>query len=158
MVRGTTAVLLAWVAGPATGGDPTHGADGPGNAEIRVGPSEGDIRGNDQRALQAAVDQVASLGGGTVRIGAGRDAMRNALRLRDGVRVVGVPGATVLAACDGAEARLACDGNERQLTLLDPSGFRVGDGVSIQDDQFGGGFTVTTATLTARLGDGSFAI
>ena len=35
------------------------------SAEIRVGIQEGDIRGEDHRALQAAVDDVAGLGGGT---------------------------------------------------------------------------------------------
>ncbi|QEH38320.1 Pectate lyase superfamily protein [Aquisphaera giovannonii] len=147
------AAALAMMAGAAAGG-------GTGRAEIRVGVRDGDIRGEDNRAIQAAVDHVSSLGGGTVRVGEGRYAMRNALRLRDGVRVVGVPGATILAACDGAETPLACDGdcNERQVTLGDPSAFRVGDGVSIQDQDCGAGFMVTTATLTARLDDRTFAI
>ncbi|WP_165223684.1 right-handed parallel beta-helix repeat-containing protein [Aquisphaera insulae] len=146
------AALLAMATGRAVAG--------PQKAEVRVGIAEGDIRGDDNRAIQAAVDHVADLGGGTVRIGPGRYTMRNALRLRDGVRVVGTPGASVLAACDGAESPLACDGdcNERQVSLRDPSAFRVGDGVSVQDEEFGSGFTVTTATLTARLDDGTFAI
>jgi parallel beta-helix repeat protein len=127
--------------------------------EIRVGIDTGDIRGCDNRALQAAVDQVAALGGGTVTIGPGRYTMRNALRLRDRVHLRGVAGQTVLVACDGAESRLACDGdcNERQITLADPSAFHVGDGVSIQDKK-SGGFMVTTATLTARLDEHTFAI
>src|SRR5688572_19590890 len=85
--------------------------------EIRVGIGGGDLQGNDQRALQAAVDYVAQLGGGTVRIGPGRYQMRNALRLRDNVNIVGVPGETVLAACDGFASALAADGdaNERQI-------------------------------------------
>jgi parallel beta-helix repeat protein len=131
-----------------------------GRATVRVGVDQGDIRGADNRALQAAVDQVAGLGGGTVEIGPGRFAMRNALSLRDHVRIRGTPGKTVLVACDGAETRLACDGdcNERQVTLEDPSAFRVGDGVSIQDEANSGGFTVTTATLTAKLDDRTFTI
>src|SRR5262249_36844969 len=152
------AILAAWAGfgkadeGSSSGGDPTR-------AEIRVGIDEGDIRGRDNRALQAAVDLVARLGGGTVHIGPGRYEMRNALTLRDYVRVVGEPGRTVLVACDGAESRLACDGdcNERQVTLDDPTKFRVGDGVSIQDDTTGG-FAVTTATLTGRVDDRSFTI
>lgn len=153
-VMGTWALIMAIGAGAA--------ADdrGPGSALIHVGIDAGDIRGSDQRALQAAVDQVADLGGGTVFIGPGRYMMRNALRLRDHVTIRGVPGQTILAACDGAESRLSCDGdcNERQVTLDDPAAFHVGDGVSIQDEHLGGGFTVTTATLTARLDDHTFAI
>src|SRR5205085_1103178 len=71
-------------------------------AEIRVGIEDGDFRGNDNRALQMAVDYVAGLGGGAVHIGPGRYRMRNALMLRDNVRVLGVPGETVLAACETA--------------------------------------------------------
>jgi parallel beta-helix repeat protein len=129
-------------------------------AVIRVGIDDGDIRGSDNRALQAAVDHIAALGGGTVQIGPGRYTMRKALILRGGVHVRGEPGATVLVACDGAESALACDGdcNERQITLDDPTGFQIGDGVSIQDDRFGSGFTVTTATLTARIDERTFAI
>src|SRR5262249_36767230 len=89
----------------------------PRRVEVRVGIDEGDVKGSDNRALQTAVDYVAGLGGGTVRVGPGRYLMRNALVLRDGVSVVGVPGKTVLAACDGFKSHLATDGdcNERQI-------------------------------------------
>src|SRR4030095_5196994 len=92
-------------------------------AQIVVGIDEGDIRGSDNRALQAAVDHLASLGGGTVRIGPGRFVMRNALKLRDNVDIIGTPGKTVLAACEGCRSLLAADGdcNERQITLAGAS-------------------------------------
>ncbi len=129
-------------------------------AAIRVGITEGDIRGADNRALQAAVDYVAGLGGGIVHIGPGRYLMRNSLVLRDGVHILGVPGRTILAACDGARSKLACDGdcNERQITLADPAQFRVGDGIAVRDNEFSGGFTVTTATLTSRIDERTFHI
>jgi parallel beta-helix repeat protein len=128
-------------------------------AEIRVGTDQGDFRGDDNRVLQAAIEYVASLGGGTVSIGPGRYLMRNALILRSHVHVIGTPGETVLIACDGRETRLAADGdcNERQITLEDPTGFQVGDGVSIQD-QRKGGFEVTTATLTGQVDSKTFCI
>jgi hypothetical protein len=131
----------------------------PDRAEIRVGIDEGDIRGNDHRALQAAVDYVAGLGGGTVRIGPGRYEMRNALKLRDNVRVFGSRDKTILVACDGFASRLAADGdaNEREITVEDASGFRLGDGVAI-DDRDKGGFEVTTATLAAQTGANSFRL
>jgi parallel beta-helix repeat protein len=132
----------------------------PAGAEVRVGIDAGDLRGADHRALQAAVDYVAGLGGGTVYIGPGRYAMRNALTLRDNVRLVGVPGQTVLAACDGFSTRLAADGdcNQREIIVADPARFRVGDGVAVVDKRAGGGFGVTTATLTAQLGPNVFRI
>src|SRR3990172_2249878 len=56
---------------------------------IRVGQREGDIIGADNRALQAAVDYVAGLGGGTVEIGEGVYVMRDSLHLRSHVTVRG---------------------------------------------------------------------
>lgn len=134
-------------------------AGGGGKAQIRVGANEGELRGSDNRALQAAIDYVANLGGGTVHIGPGEYQMRNALTLRSHVNIIGVPGKTILVACDGLESRLAADGdcNERQITLEDASGFKVGDGVSIQDARKGG-FEVTTATLTEKLDANTFRI
>src|SRR2546421_1185268 len=86
--------------------------------------------------------------------------MRTALALRDNVRVGGGPGRTVLAACDGFSTRLAADGdcNQREITVADASHLRVGDGVAVLDKRAGGGFGVTTATLTARLGPNVFGI
>jgi parallel beta-helix repeat protein len=131
-----------------------------GRPVISVGIETGDLRGSDHRALQAAVDYIAGLGGGTVSIGPGRYAMRNALVLRANVQIVGELGKTVLVACDGAKVRLAADGdaNERQITLEDPSAFRVGDGVLIKDKSSGSGFAVTTATLTSRIDERTFRI
>lgn len=157
-----TLVLLGaclTISGRATA-DGTPPPKEPQRVEVRVGIDDGDIRGSDQRALQAAVDYVAGLGGGTVHIGPGRYQMRNALTLRDNVRIIGVPGKTVLAACDGMKVRLASDGdcNERQLTLEDASGFRIGDGVAVWDERNAWGYTVTTATLTAQVDARTFRI
>jgi len=131
-----------------------------GAVEVRVGIDDSDIRGSDHRALQAAVDYAAKLGGGTVRIGPGQYQMRNALILRDNVHVSGEPGKTILAACSALKTPLAADGDcrERQITLQDPSGFQVGDGVAIYDDHYKSGFEVTTATLTARVDERTFQI
>jgi parallel beta-helix repeat protein len=85
--------------------------------------------------------------------------MRNALKLRDNVNVIGVPGESILVACSGVMTPLAADGdaNERQITVDDPSGFRVGDGVAIEDSD-ANGFAVTTATLIARTGTDTFKL
>jgi parallel beta-helix repeat protein len=138
-------------------GQTPSGADG--RAEIRVGVDEGDIRGSDNRALQAAIAYVAKLGGGTVWIGAGQYQLRHALVLQDRVQVRGVAGKTIFTACPGATALLAADGdcNERQITLQGAGDFQVGDGVAIQDDQ-AHGFAVTTATLLSRTDAGTFRI
>ncbi|MCZ7648535.1 MAG: right-handed parallel beta-helix repeat-containing protein [Planctomycetota bacterium] len=140
-------------------------ADGPFDPEamerldhgplLRVGLDQGDLRGGSHLAIQAAVDYVAGLGGGTVLLGPGRFELRNAVTLRNRVRLAGTPGKTELVACAGLETQLVLDGdcNERRVTLAEPDGFRVGDGISIQDKRMSGGFGVTTATLTARAPD-----
>ena len=130
------------------------------DTKVHVGITSGDIRGNDHRALQAAVDYAAKMGGGSVLIGPGSYQMRNALVLRDNVRVIGVTGKTNLVACDGVKVALSADGdcNERQITMADSSGFQVGDGVAIHDEHYRSGFEVTTATLTARVDDRTFRI
>src|SRR5437016_5853973 len=56
---------------------------------IKVGHGDADIVGTDNRALQAAVDYVASLEGGTVEIGPGEYAMHDSLHLRPFVAVRG---------------------------------------------------------------------
>lgn len=152
-----TAVMIVLSNVPTSLAQAAEAANG---AEVHVGIDRGEIRGDDQRALQAAVEYVAKLGGGTVHIGAGRYVMRNALALRDRVNVVGEPGKTILVACTGFESRLAADGdcNERQITVEDGSGFCVGDGVAVRDEHNASGFNVTTATLTRQVDARTFRL
>lgn len=108
---------------------------------VTVGPNDADLTGTDQRILQAAVDHVAALGGGTVRIQAGRFVLRNALRLRCGVRLEGAGDDTVLVKAAEIHGELADDVDwyADTVTLKDASGFRVGDGVILQGEvPFGG--------------------
>jgi hypothetical protein len=157
---GILALIAAFSTLGTAPGDQSKTADAARRTEIRVGITEGDLRGDDHRILQAAVDYVARLGGGTVHIAPGRYHMRNALHLRDNVRIVGDPGRTILVACDGFKTRLAADGdcNEQQITVKDPSGLRIGDGVAVLDDGHPAGFYVTTATLTTRIDERTFRI
>jgi parallel beta-helix repeat protein len=126
--------------------------------EIHVGGDGGTNLTGD--ALQAAVDQAAATGGGTVHVGTGRYLLRSALTLRSGVNVVGEPGKSVLVACDSVSSPLASDGdcNERQITLQDPAGFRIGDGVLVRDERSAHGFAVTTARITRQVDANTFKI
>jgi len=121
---------------------------------IRVAPSGADINGSDNRALQAAVDYVGLLGGGTVEIGEGTYLMRDSLHLRSHVTVRGAGDKTVLLKAPAASSPLAVDGDfgEEQITVADPSGFDVGSGVAIWDDH-AGGFHTTVARITGRRGN-----
>src|SRR5439155_24992303 len=79
---------------------------------ITVGQSDADIVGKDNRALQAAVDYVANLGGGVVNVAPGAYAMRDSLHLRSHVTARGTPGKTILRNADGAASPLAMDGDD----------------------------------------------
>ena len=132
---------------------------------ITVGKDNAHIIGNDNRALQAAVDYIAGLGGGIVEIGEGEYLMYDSLHLRNNVTVRGKKGSpgdslrrTVLRKADAAVSPLALDGDfgEQQITLEDPTGFEVGYGVAIWDDR-AGGFHTTVARITGR-NDNTFSI
>lgn len=122
--------------------------------KITVGRENADLIGADNRVLQAAVDYIAGLGGGTVEIGPGEYLMRDSLHLRSGVTVRGQAGKTCLRKADSVESALALDGDfgEEQITVADPSGFDVGSGVAIWDDH-AGGFHTTVARITGRRGN-----
>jgi hypothetical protein len=121
---------------------------------VRVGLASGDIVGADHRALQAAVDYVAALGGGTVEIGPGEYAMRDSLHLRSQVTVRGAGAKTILRKAASASSPLKLDGDygEEQITLKEPAGFALGDGVAIWDKN-SGGFHTTVARITGASGD-----
>jgi hypothetical protein len=119
-----------------------------------VGVQQGDIVGADNRALQAAVHYVASLGGGVVEIGPGEYLMRDSLHLRAQVTVRGAGGKTVLRKAPAASSLLKVDGDygEEQITLVNPAGFNVGDGVAVWD-KHANGFHTTVARITGAAGD-----
>jgi parallel beta-helix repeat protein len=125
---------------------------------VRVGQSSADLVGTDNRALQAAVDYLAGLGGGTVEIGPGEYRMRDSLHLRSHVTVRGTPGQTVLKKAPAAVSVLALDGDygEEQVTVGDPTGFAVGDGVAVWDKN-ANGFHTTVGRITGQRGN-TFAI
>jgi len=115
---------------------------------ITVGQQDADIVGNDNRAIQSAVDYVTALGGGTVEILSGTFAMRDSLHLRSDITVIGQGKSTTLWKAPGFESPLTLDGDfgEEQITVEHPGEFKVGYGVSITDDR-SGGFHTAVGTL-----------
>lgn len=122
--------------------------------QVTVGLRSGDIVGADNRALQAAVDYVAGLGGGVVLVGPGEFRMRDSLHLRNNVTVRGTPNATIFRKEPGAVSPLKVDGDygEEQVTLERPGGFQIGDGIAVWDKN-SGGFHTTVARVIGRDGD-----
>ncbi|MBN2270979.1 MAG: right-handed parallel beta-helix repeat-containing protein [Sedimentisphaerales bacterium] len=121
---------------------------------ITAGREKADLKGEDNRVLQAAVDYIAGLGGGVVEIAAGSYTMYDSLHLRSNVTVRGIQGKTILHKAAGVESPLALDGDfgEQQITLVNPAGFEVGCGVAVWDDG-AGGFHTTVARITGRSGN-----
>lgn len=121
---------------------------------ITVGLRDADLIGSDDRALQAAVDYIAGLGGGVVEVGAGEFIMHDSLHLRSFVTVRGTKDKTILRKAKSASSLLAMDGDygEEQVTLQNPEDFKVGYGITIWDKQ-SGGFHTTVGRITGGNGN-----
>ncbi|MDZ4288280.1 MAG: right-handed parallel beta-helix repeat-containing protein [Prosthecobacter sp.] len=124
---------------------------------ITVGPGEGAvIRGDTEKALQAAVDYVARFGGGTVKILPGTYRLRNSVFLCSKVRLVGQGEETVLLKEPSVMTTLAADSDwfDQEITLSDATGIELGDGVCLRTkDPQNGVQEVLKRTLVARTGN-----
>ena len=123
---------------------------------VTVGPRKADLVGSDDRVLQAAVDYVARLGGGTVQVLPGTYRLRNAVYLQSRVRLLGSGPDSVLVKEPSRSSKLVTDSDwyDQEITLADAGGFQVGDGVCLRaHNPHGGGATVLKRTLVARSGN-----
>ncbi|MEN6301217.1 MAG: right-handed parallel beta-helix repeat-containing protein [Armatimonadia bacterium] len=102
--------------------------------ELTVGPKKAQITGQDHLALQGAVDRVAALGGGTVRILPGVYDMGNSLFLRSRVNLVGSGDDTILRKRRSAATLLAddLDWYGTVVPVADPAIFEVGGGLLLR--------------------------
>jgi hypothetical protein len=122
---------------------------------LTVGANQADLVGTTDRAIQAAVDYVARLGGGTVRLLPGTYRMRNSVFLQSKVRLLGSGTDSVLFKEPSATTKLIVDGDhwDQEVTLADPTGFKVGDGVRlVSKDPYGKGTNIIQRTLVASSG------
>lgn len=106
------------------------------NITVMVGQDQGDFRGDDDKILQAAVDYVAGLGGGTVHIMPGVYSMRNSLFPRPGVTIRGSGNKTILKKCASVSSKLIreADWYEYCVQVEHPEGFTVGGGLALSRD------------------------
>src|SRR5262249_29642896 len=74
---------------PATSGDTAVEPKWDERLTITVGPEKADLVGTDDRLLQAAIDYLKRLGGGTVRVLPGTYRLRNAIYLASKIRILG---------------------------------------------------------------------
>ena len=106
--------------------------------------------------LQAAVDYVARLGGGTVHVLPGTYKLRNAVYLPSQIRIKGSGAESVLVKEPSIRTKLAADSDwyDQEITLTDAKGFKVGDGICLRcRNPHNGGTTVAKRTLVARSGN-----
>jgi len=123
---------------------------------LTVGPNKADLVGADEKVIQAGVDSLAAQGGGTLRILPGTYRLRNAVSLRSGVRISGSGTDSVLVKAPEAKSQLAEDSLawEQEVTLANPGGFEVGDGVCLRvDNVWHQGHFIIRRTLVARSGN-----
>src|ERR1700686_543600 len=73
----------------STSGDTAVEPDWTQKLTITVGTKDADIVGSTDKAIQAGVDYVARLGGGTVKILPGTYRLRNSIYLQSKVRLLG---------------------------------------------------------------------
>ena len=140
----------------ATSGDSAIDPDWSQRLTITVGPANADLLGTSDRALQAAVDYVTRLGGGTVRVLPGTYRLHNAVYLQSKVRLIGSGAETVLVKDASVTTKLAVDSDwyDQEITLLDATGFEVGDGVCLQAKNADTGANIVVKrTLVARQGN-----
>lgn len=117
---------------------------------VTVGPDSGDIRGADDKALQAGLDYLARMGGGVLKILPGEYTMHNALHMQAGITVRGSGRETVLKKAPSVRSALVQDADwyERQIRVADPAGFRVWGGVMVQSKRSpSGGFQSLQMTV-----------
>src|SRR5262245_60451623 len=139
----------------ATSGDPVE-PDWQQRIKITVGPAKADIVGADHRVIQAAIDYVAGLGGGTVQIMPGTYRFRNAVQLRSGVRISGSGPDSVCIKEPSVKTPLAenSDWYDQEVTLTNARGFEVGDGIVLRTrNPHNGSYDTHKRTLVARSGN-----
>jgi hypothetical protein len=140
----------------ATSGDTAVEPDWAQRLIVTVGPAKADIVGETDKAIQAGVDYVARLGGGTVKILPGEFRMRNAIYLQSKVRLLGAGADTVLVKEPSVRSKLAADSDwyDQEITLDDAAGFQVGDGVCLRaKNAHNNSPVVIKRTLIARTGN-----
>ncbi len=140
----------------ATDGDERFEPNWEERFTLTVGNQDGDFSGKDDRVLQAAVDYVARMGGGTVRLLPGTFTLRNAVHLPSQLRLLGSGPDTVITRIPSERVAISDDSNwfDQEITLKRSQGFRVGDGVVIQvKDAHSGTQKVIKRTLVARSGN-----
>lgn len=129
----------------------------PQKLTLTVGQTQGDLQGKDDRVIQAGIDYLERLGGGTLRILPGTYELKNAVYLRSRIVLSGSGETTILRKTASTVTSLIRDSDwyEYGVQVRDPAGFAPGVGVMLRTSTGPGEwqFDVLRATITAVEGD-----
>jgi hypothetical protein len=127
-------VLALWLLGAAGCSQDQIGAIRP--VSVTVGFRDADVIGNDNRAIQKAIDQTSAAGGGTVTIKAGTYTLYNSILLASHITLKGEGiEKTILKKGPLVRSPLTVDADlsESQVTVEDTRGFTPGMGITVLD-------------------------
>jgi parallel beta-helix repeat protein len=124
---------------------------------LTVGQTAGDLQGKDDKVIQAGIEYLNRLGGGTLRILPGIYTMQNALYLRPNITLQGSGETTILRKADSVVTPLARDSDwfEYGVAVKDAKGFTPGGGIMLRSRTGPGDwqFDALRATVTAVQGN-----
>jgi len=124
---------------------------------LTVGQTNGDLQGRDDKVIQAGIDYLHRLGGGTLNILPGVYNLNNAVYLRPNITLKGSGEATVLKKGSSVVTALKRDSDwfEYGVQVDDVKGFALGGGIMLRSKKGAGDwqYDVLRATVTAVHGD-----
>ena len=124
---------------------------------LTVGQTEGDLRGDDDKVIQAGIEYLYRLGGGTLEVLPGVYNLRNSIYLRPNVTLRGSGEETILRKAGSIVTDLVRDSDwfEYGFQVADTKGFVPGGGVMLRSKTGAGDwqYDVLRATVTAIEGD-----
>ena len=117
---------------------------------ITVGGPGADIPGFTSGAIQIALDAIKTRGGGIVKLNPGVYDIIGPVRLSDNTSLIGSGEKTVLRKCDGFKTSFIIDADwgMQKAVVKDATGFKIGMGIQLFDDEHNDGWDVTTAVIT----------
>jgi len=124
---------------------------------LTVGQTEGDLQGKDDKIIQAGIEYLNRLGGGTLAILPGVYDLRNAIYLRPNITLRGSEEKTILRKTDSVVTALSRDSDwfEYGVQVNDAKGFVPGGGIMLRSKTGQGDwqYDVLRATVTAIEGN-----
>jgi parallel beta-helix repeat protein len=124
---------------------------------LTVGQNEGDLQGKDDKIIQAGVEYLHRVGGGTLHILPGVYLMQNAIYLQPNITLRGSGEQTILRKAPGVVTPLVRDSDwfEYGVQVKDVKGFAPGGGIMLRSKTGAGDwqFDVRQATVTAIQGN-----